>query len=60
MSRSRCEVDTRAVLAAVVIVLALAVALHLPAGAREAAALEWLVVTVPAVLAALGRPVTRG
>jgi hypothetical protein len=53
-------VDARAALAAVVIVLALAVALHLPSGAREAAALDWIVVTVPAVLAALGRPVSRG
>jgi hypothetical protein len=53
-------VDARALLAAVVIVLALVVALHLPHGAREVVALEWLVVTVPAVLAALGRPITRG
>lgn len=47
-------------LVAAVVFLALVVTLHLPAGAREIAALEWLVVTVPAVLAALGRPVTRG
>ncbi|MGH3761368.1 hypothetical protein [Actinophytocola sp.] len=39
----------------------LALSLCLPAGTVVAArvAIDWLVVAVPAVLAALGRPVTR-
>lgn len=53
--------DTRAALLVLVAVLVLAVSFGLPVGSGAAArtALDWVVVAVPVVLTALGRPVTR-
>ena len=49
-------------LVAVALVLALVLVLCLPGRGTDAARLagEWLIAAVPAVLAAFGRPVTRG
>jgi hypothetical protein len=55
-------VDPRVAAGAVVAgIVLLTVSLGVPAGAGVAArmAIDWLVVTMPVVLAALGRPVSR-
>lgn len=54
--------DPRTAAAALVVALAVVLALCVPAGNRVAAqvAVDWLIVAVPVLLAALGRPITRG